>query len=111
MKKKSAILLAVCLIVVLVAYVRGLPMFAGHPDISAEQFTSADILIIDAQSGRPVLEKKFSDKVAVQRLVKVLNTARGSSDHKCMGIGDLVLMSDAGIQAKIEFLPGHDPDR
>lgn len=101
--------MAIGLAVILALFVRRLPMFTAQLGISPDQFTSAEVSIMDVESRQSVLEMKCTDKDAVQWLVKTLNTARSSPDHKCMEVGYLVLSSPTGTQATIAFLPGHNP--
>ena len=109
MKKNRVILLAIGLAVILALIIRGVLMFPAQPGISPDQFISADVSIMDVEFRQSVFEIKCTDKNTVQRLVKTLNTARSSPDHKSMEVGYLVLSSPTGTQATIAFLPGHDP--
>jgi hypothetical protein len=109
MKKKRAILLTIGLAVIFALFIRRVPLFTAKPGISPDQFISAEVSIMDVESGQSVLDVKCADKDAVQWLVKTLNTARSSPDHKSMEVGYLVLSSPTGTQATIAFLPGHDP--
>ncbi len=110
MRKWRVILPAIVLLVSLVIVMTRLPVFADQPDLPPGPYTSAEISIVDVESRQSVLEMTCSDKEVVQALVKTLNTARASPDHKCMAIGSLKLTSEAGTSSVITFLPGHDPE-
>ena len=101
--------MAIGLAVILALFMRKMSMFTAQPGISPDLFISAEVSIMDVEFRQSVLEMKCTDKDTVQRLVKTLNTALSSPDHKSMEVGYLVLSSPTGTQATIAFLPGHDP--
>ena len=61
MKKKRAILLTIGLAVIFALFIRRVPLFTAKPGISPDQFISAEVSIMDVESGQSVLDVKCAD--------------------------------------------------
>lgn len=101
-KRKTTLIIALGLGIVLLLLLRGKPPLL--PDFSERVLIS----LREPYTGELIVEKTISDPIAISALAKTFSSARSCSDHKCLPIGAISFITETEATT-LKVLPGHNP--